>query len=157
MNQLTFLSEAPPANPSRSLDLEQAWLTRVATSCSGLVRLLTDFAPAGSFGKMSPESCHQTVDGILAPSSGCWQSSGMGSPTEFLTLNISDWPSAAAVCSLSDILETGDVPQRYFLSAKACRGILRRAEKRGKALPRALQAALQIRSVQSETADGAET
>jgi hypothetical protein len=66
----------------------------------------------------------------------------MGSPTEYLTLNISDWPSAASVCSLSDILETGDVPQRFFLSAKACEGILRRAEKRGKELPGALSAAL---------------
>jgi hypothetical protein len=52
-------------------------------------------------------------------------------------------PSADAVCSLSDILETGDVPQRFFLTAKACRGILRRAEKRGKDLPGELQRALQ--------------
>jgi DNA (cytosine-5)-methyltransferase 1 len=44
--------------------------------------------------------------------------------------------------SLSDVLETGEVPQRYFLSAKACQGILRRAEKRGKALPEALRDAL---------------
>jgi hypothetical protein len=35
------------------------------------------------------------------------------------------------------------VPQRYFLSATACRGILRRAEKRGKELPEALKLALQ--------------
>ena len=48
----------------------------------------------------------------------------------------------ASVCSLSDILETGDVPQRYFLTAKACAGILRRAEKRGKELPEALKSAL---------------
>jgi hypothetical protein len=47
------------------------------------------------------------------------------------------------VCSLSDTLEIGDVPQRFFLSATACRGILRRAEKRGKELPRALAQALQ--------------
>jgi hypothetical protein len=39
-------------------------------------------------------------------------------------------------------LETGDVPRRYCLSAKACAGILRRAEKRGKELPDALKAAL---------------
>jgi hypothetical protein len=57
-------------------------------------------------------------------------------------LNTLEWPSAAAVCSLSDILETGDVPPRYFLSAKACRGILRRSERRGKTLPGQLQAAL---------------
>ena len=74
----------------------------------------------------------------------------MGSPTGFLTLNTSEHaaspslsPSAAAVCSLSDILETGDVPRRYYLTAKACQGILRRAEKRGKVLPTVLRQALQ--------------
>jgi hypothetical protein len=39
-------------------------------------------------------------------------------------------------------LETGGVPQRYFLSAKACAGILRRAAKRGKKVPEILAAAL---------------
>jgi len=68
----------------------------------------------------------------------------MGSRTEFLTLNTSEWHSAAAVCSLSDTLETGDLPQRFFLSATACQGILRRAEKRGKVLPPALEQALQL-------------
>jgi hypothetical protein len=43
---------------------------------------------------------------------------------------------------LSDVLETGELPQRYFLSATACRGILRRADKRGKELPSALHLAL---------------
>jgi hypothetical protein len=67
----------------------------------------------------------------------------MGSPTECLTLSTSEWHSAAAVCSLSDTLEIGDVPQRFFLSATACKGILRRAEKRGKSLPPQLARALQ--------------
>jgi hypothetical protein len=66
----------------------------------------------------------------------------MGSPTEFLTLSTSEWPNDAAVCSLSDVLETGVVPQRFFLSATACQGILRRAEKRGKKLPEQLERAL---------------
>jgi hypothetical protein len=44
---------------------------------------------------------------------------------------------------LSDTLVTGAVPQRFFLSATACQGILRRAEKRGKTLPEALRRALQ--------------
>jgi hypothetical protein len=39
-------------------------------------------------------------------------------------------------------LETGDLPQRFFLSEKACAGILRRAEKRGKKLPEPLRLAL---------------
>ena len=56
--------------------------------------------------------------------------------------NISAWPNDAAVCSLSQVLEKGSIPQRYFLSSTACAGILRRAEKRGKELPEALHAAL---------------
>jgi hypothetical protein len=44
---------------------------------------------------------------------------------------------------LSDTLETGELPQRYFLSATACKGILRRAEKRGKQLPEQLKQALE--------------
>jgi hypothetical protein len=68
----------------------------------------------------------------------------MGSRTEFLTLNTSEWPNEGVACSLSDTLETGSVPQRYFLSATACAGILRRAEKRGKVLPKALEQALQL-------------
>jgi hypothetical protein len=40
-------------------------------------------------------------------------------------------------------LETSAVPQRFFLSAKACQGILRRAEKRGKDLPPILKQALE--------------
>jgi hypothetical protein len=75
------------------------------------------------------------------PSTASWpdfQNSGMASPTEFLTLSTSEFPSAAAVSSLSDILETGELPQRYFLSATACKGILRRAERRGKELPAAI-------------------
>jgi hypothetical protein len=66
----------------------------------------------------------------------------MGSHTEFLTLNTSEWPKEGVACSLLDTLETGDLPRRYFLSATACRGILRRAEKREKELPPSLKAAL---------------
>jgi len=145
-----FSSEEPHANPSQSLDSERDWLIRVATSCLPTLRLLTAIGPSGWFGKTSPVYCHQTEDGILEPSSEGWGNSGMGSPTEFWTLSTSEWtpipelfPSDDGVCSLSDILETGILPQRYFLSAKACAGILRRAEKRGKNLPEALERALQ--------------
>ena len=50
--------------------------------------------------------------------------------------------SLAFVLRLSGILETGELPQRFYLSSRACRGILRRAEKRGKTLPPALAHAL---------------
>lgn len=58
------------------------------------------------------------------------------------TPNTSDWPNDAAVCSLSQVLETGSIPPRFFLSGTACAGILRRADKRGKTLPEPLQVAL---------------
>ena len=85
-----------------------------------------------------------------------FQNSAMGSPTGFLTLNTSEFPSAAAVPSLSDILETGNVPRRYYLSATACKGILRRADKRGKALPPQLAAALRAVADSAQTSPSTE-
>ena len=64
------------------------------------------------------------------------------------------WRSGATACSLSSILETGSVGRRYFLSAKACAGILRRAEKRGKKLPEMLRKAL-LNVVELESTDAA--
>ena len=73
-----------------------------------------------------------------------------------LTLNTGEKPSMTAVqevCSewgphsaakeslLSQILED-NVPQKYYLSARACQGILTRASKRGKKLPKLLEVAL---------------
>ena len=57
------------------------------------------------------------------------------------TPNISEQHSGAGVCFLSAILQE-NAPERYSLSPKACAGILRRAERRGKELPPLLKAAL---------------
>ena len=145
-----FSSEEPLARAFRSPDSERDWTIRAATWHLSILRWLTDTAPAGSFGKMSLASCRRAKDGILVPSSEGWQNSGMGGPTEFWTLNTSEhacspapFPNDGDVCSLSDILETGDLPRRFFLTPKACAGILRRAVGRGKDLPPPLQAALQ--------------
>ena len=62
--------------------------------------------------------------------------------TEFLTRNTGESPNADVVSTLSQILEV-DVPKKYYLSAKACEGILRRAERRGKQLPPMLKEALE--------------
>lgn len=73
-----------------------------------------------------------------------------------LTLNTGEKPSMTAVqevCAawgphsaakeslLSQILEA-NAPEKYFLSAKACQGILTRASRRGKKLPDLLETAL---------------
>jgi len=79
----------------------------------------------------------------------------MGGPTASWTLNgaehtgihvpsrSADAESSLLVASLSDVLEIGTVPPRFSLSPKACSGILRRAERRGKALPPMLKVALE--------------
>ena len=67
---------------------------------------------------------------------------GHGRHGPFLTPSGSEWRSGAVACSLSSILETASIPRRYYLSPTACAGILRRAEKRGKALPPPLARAL---------------
>ena len=118
-------------------------------------------SPASSFGKMCREFSQRptTLSAVflahsLAPAAN-FEQQGEGGQTLVLCLdraaqsrgessmpNISAWPNAAAVCSLSQVLETGSIPERYFLSSTACAGILRRAEKRGKELPLALKMAL---------------
>ena len=150
MQMSMFSQEEPPANRSRSRDCARDWLTPVATSCSPILPSLQSIAPAGSSGRMSLAFCPATEDGISLPSSGGWGNSGMGSPTECWTLSTSEHAASRSqsrnggvVCGLSDILETGAVPQRFFLTAKACQGILRRAEKRGKSLPPSLRGALE--------------
>ena len=67
------------------------------------------------------------------------------------TLNTSESLKDAVESSLSEVLEM-NAPEKYSLSAKACRGILRRAEKRGKQLPDMLREAL-MEVVRSAGAD----
>ena len=116
-------------------------------------------------GKTSPERSVQTADGTSMPSSrrsapsltkefqflDLWTGAGnlLGAywetttvlPGESSTHNTSESLSDAVESSLSEILQV-DAPEKYSLSAKACNGILRRAEKRGKTLPPMLRDAL---------------
>lgn len=60
---------------------------------------------------------------------------------ELMTRNTGECPNAAVVSRLSQILEETPHP-KYNLTAKACQGILRRAERRGKDLQKLLKAVL---------------
>lgn len=63
-------------------------------------------------------------------------------------LNIGECPNDERESSLSQILEkTEDVPQKHYLSPKACAGILRRAKERGRVLPDVLKRQLEIQSM----------
>lgn len=72
---------------------------------------------------------------------------------ECMTRNTGESPNVAVVSRLSQILE--ETPQeKYSLSAKACQGILRRAERRGKDLPETLKAVLLMQSELGGGCDG---
>lgn len=60
---------------------------------------------------------------------------------EDLMRKVGEFPKDASVSSLSSILEV-NVPDRYYLSVRACEGILRRSEQRGKQLDPLLKQAL---------------
>ena len=62
--------------------------------------------------------------------------------TEFSMLNTGPSPNEEQESTLSQIL-LAEVPQKYYLSPKACLGILRRASVRGKELPEVLRKALE--------------
>lgn len=132
-----------------------------AFSIAGLRKALDD--PRGQLMLEYLRACHEidpewivweNVPGVLSADGGrafgsllasvaeLWPDGG-GRHGECWTLNSSEWHNDADVSSLSSTLETGDVPHRFFLSARACAGIIRRAGKRGKPLPEDLQEALE--------------
>ena len=118
-----------------------AWLATVARSGGSSIASLVRDAPDGLSQRMSLGSSLAEVVETSPPSSTRSWASGMASSGVCLTLNGSEWPSDGAVCTLSDILEANPDP-KYLLSPKACRGILNRAEKRGRRLPPSLEMAL---------------
>ena len=170
LDQLTFLLEARPASRFRSRESAEVSTTAEVGLCSTLSDWRTKQAQDTLLGKTFRAVCHQEKgktsrlfylacvesmfpsqqkDGRIAELSSM-PPDATGSPGECLTLSLPECPdsslpsrSAGDVCGLSAILETGDVPQKYYLSEKACLGILRRASERGKKLPEALRVALE--------------
>ena len=67
-------------------------------------------------------------------------------PGEYTTHSFGEYPREENVSRLSAILEDTPHP-KYYLSAKACAGILRRAERRGKDLPEPLKQVLLMQAV----------
>ena len=111
------------------------------------------------FGRMSPEHSAVTEEKTSPPFSRNWLAARLVSPEvvgqtpvlllgqqhrslgDYLTANTLAFPNDGAESSLSQILEA-NVPEKYFLSPRACQGILNRAERRGKKLPEMLDRAL---------------
>ena len=145
--QLTFSLEEHPVKHSALQDCVKDLKTQGEISPSSSLQWLNTLSPNGLSGKMSPVFCPAQEDGILVPSSGRWQASAMGSLGGVWMLNTSESHKDEEESFLLDILqEIQDVPEKYYLSQRACQGIIKRAERRGKALPMHLSQALYLQS-----------
>jgi len=155
-DQLTFWWADAPARHSALQDSGAELQTHAEDSPLPFLKSLGAFAPDGSCTKMSRDFLRQTTEKRLVPCSGAWKNSGFRGPTGSWTLQVAEHteegltaPSrnAAGGCSslatLSEILETEPVPPRFSLSGRACEGILRRSQRRGRELPPMLKQALE--------------
>ena len=151
--ELTCLSEEHHAKDSALPENREDCKMTDQFSALPFANFLKTCTQDGSCGKMCRVSLAQTEEKTSKHSSEKLMKSGIMSHGECLTLNMSEWTATLVpflkeegVCSLSDILEVGNIPQRYYLSSKACLGILRRAGSRGKDLPPMLKEALKMQA-----------
>jgi hypothetical protein len=152
---LALLADSGPAGWFSRTSPVSFRLTPEATRRS--VRLSLEESASKSNGGATDSCPSLMVKKIVTspPSSPPFGNAGILAATEFLTLSIPEFRSDAVASSLSDILETGDLPRRYFLSPKACAGIVRRAAKRGKELPAQLKRALNAAASETRSASTA--
>ena len=135
-HDVTCSVEELPVKGSAWPDCEVDWMIRVLRSPS-LSSVLRQFAEqSGSSGRMFQGVFPPTEDGTSGSSSKRWAKSGIASHGECWTHNTCEHAATqepfhndGSVSSLSDIITQGAEPQ-YYLTPRACAGILRRIEGR---------------------------
>ena len=141
-----FGSEGSPAKIYRSLewvneqDLEGInqdyfmslldWLERDCPELLSLKTLQVSLTP--------------TREKILQSCSQRWPNSGMLLDGVLLTAKTSESPSHAKESTLSDVIETCEAQEKYFLSPNAAKGIIRRADRMGRNLRPHFRMSLEI-------------
>lgn len=166
MARLTCCPAGRPVRISRWRACGRDWAA-TAPACSmsrfasgGRYKMPNPTDPSLCSGRTCPEPLAAKTDGISPPSyrpsweppslfprsggGAVWQRETPRSPHGgYWMPGSSGCPSAGRVF-LSSVLEPeAQIPPKYWLSAKACAGILARADRRGKVLPEALRAALE--------------
>ena|SRR5437899_2382387 len=101
-------------------------------------------APELFYSKTFTASFIRTEDEISKPLFELWPNSGILSDGVCLTAKTSESPSRAKESTLWGVIETGKVPQKYFLSPSAATGMLRRARKMGRNLFPPLKRSLEM-------------
>lgn len=152
---LTSSAEDSPAPTSAWLGTVLDWLATNPDCGSSSVASLANSLPAGFLSRTSMHFYQAPKDGPVKTAQSSfmgWSNSGMAWRGGYLTLNTSAFPKEGVASSLSGVLESQPVQRRYFLSPRACRGILKRAENRGRALPMDLLSALSKVAARGDTA-----
>jgi hypothetical protein len=157
-----FSAEGSPARTCPSPDNDEDSQAPAAASSTSSPASPGLFDLDGYSSRTYPDCSPRTAVGTSESCLERWPTSGTAWRGGFSTAVTSECRSAVAVCSssepaLTEILEPPqNVPAKYSLSARAAQGILRRAEKRGRALPSHLLAALEqvARTTTTDRADG---
>jgi site-specific DNA-cytosine methylase len=147
--QRIFGLEDSPAKTSQSQESGKALkMEKDQSSPSHSSTLWSDTDLGGSCWKTYLGSSRQMMDETSPDFSVKWMNSGMAYRGELWMHATSESPKDAVEYSLSQVLEPTS-PDRFYLSAKAAVGILRRAERRGRKLPPALDSALKSLALSS--------
>jgi site-specific DNA-cytosine methylase len=125
---LTFCAGAGLAKTTQSLALERVCKENEADSGKKSNDSSKYSTLAGLLGKMFPDFSLSMVGKTSGKSYPTSIRSGIVWRGECWIVNSSESPKDAKECSLLEVLETS-VPQKYYLSKKAMRGIVRRAKK----------------------------
>lgn len=142
----TYGSEASPVKTSllrawvKEKDLEELSLD----SFMSLLDWLEKASPEFLFSKTLRVSSAPTGEMTFPFFSKRWPSSGILSDGVLLTADTLEYPSHVNESTLSGVLETGEVPEQYFLSPNAARGVLRRADRMGRNLRPHFRQSLEI-------------
>ena len=156
MKQQTYLSiSSTEGSPARTYQWQASGPVLTASVAASGLSSSASCPSCGHDGqllRMSPDFYPATADATLESFSTGWMNSGSMSRGRYWTRSTSESRNAAAACSLSQVLQD-EASSKFYLSAKAAAGILRRAQRRGKQLPAHLAEALEsVAGVQTPTA-----
>ena len=111
-----------------------------STNSRGLQK---NYNQSGFSSKMSTDSYLLPTEETSEQFSQKWEKSGTASDGEYWMLDSSVFPKDGVEYSLLEVLEKEGVSERYALSARAAKGILKRAAARGRKIAPELKNALE--------------
>ena len=149
-NQMRLFQTSGPADSRarmsqwREWGLAQGFEGRSLDSFLSLLAYLESAAPEFLSSRTFRAFSLATEDVTSESYSKRWPNSGTAWDGVCLTAATSASPSHAKESSLLDAIETGEVPDKYFLSPNAAKGIMRRTDQMGRRLFPPLRKSLEI-------------